>query len=340
MKKQAKKLIVFTDAGQKFGFGHLTRTLSIAKLFENKGFNISYIIDGDKSICTFIENYSYKYEIFNWKEKDIKEFSVLDENSIILIDSLELKKERLVLLEKLFFNIILFDDEKRRNILNKGFVIDWTILSDKKDFFMPRKKDVLYFLGSKYTLLREDFFTASKNKLKEDIESVMISFGGSDVRNLSPKILDFLCKNYPNLKKNIVIGSGFNNINEIKKVADKNTYFHKNLDAKQMISCMQNNDIAISAGGQTLYELAMIGIPTIAILLVENAKDDTLGWSEVGFLEYIGCFDDEKLIANLEKSFLKVFDYKKRKEMIESSYLYLPSLSKHNLVDEILKKTS
>ena len=44
------------------------------------------------------------------------------------------------------------------------------------------------------------------------------------------------------------------------KVKELNLY-----NIKNMAEIMLNNDLAISAGGNTLYELCVCGIPTIAI---------------------------------------------------------------------------
>ncbi len=39
-----------------------------------------------------------------------------------------------------------------------------------------------------------------------------------------------------------------------------------------MKNLMINNDLAISAGGNTLYELCACGIPTIAIIIADNQR--------------------------------------------------------------------
>ena len=254
-----------------------------------------------------------------------------------MIDSLDVEDLLLNKLEKLGIPIIIFDDEKRKNILNKGFIIDWTVLSDLKNYFMPRKKNVTYFLGSRYASLRHEFSSSNRIEIKKEIKNIFISFGGSDVRNLSPKILNFLRENYPLLKKNIVIGPGFNNIDEIKDNIDDNTNLFFNLNSLEMINCMKNCDIAISAGGQTLYELARISLPTIAILLVENAKEDTLGWSEVGFVDYIGEYNCSNLFSNLASSMKDIQSFKKRLQMYSSVENHITFQNENILVKNIVE---
>ena len=58
-------------------------------------------------------------------------------------------------------------------------------------------------------------------------------------------------------------------------------------------------DLAISAGGQTTYELARVGVPTIAIGLAENQRNNIRGWIEKGFLKKELWYDDDNLFEEL-----------------------------------------
>ena len=100
---------------------------------------------------------------------------------------------------------------------------------------------------------------------------------------------------------------------------------------------MQESDLAIASGGQTLYELAKIGTPTIAILLVENAKDDTLSWAEVGSIAYIGWWNDKKLIKNLGYKINLLKSKKKRRQMQDCANEYINPNGAKLLVSSIIK---
>lgn len=330
------KLLVITEGGKEFGFGHLTRTLSLCQAFEKYNYQIKYFVNGDSSVENILSK--YEFELISWEDETQRLFSNVKKSNLILIDSMKISDILVKQIEALNIPVIFFDDEKRKNLLDKGFVIDWTVLSEKSDYFIPKKKAVSYFLGSKYTALRKDFMEATPIKIKKNINSILISFGGADVRNLSPLILEKLVKLYPNVKKQIIIGPSFQNIEEIKKVKDDNTQLLFNLNSKEMLLCMKNSDLAISAGGQTLYELAKVGLPTLAILLVDNAKDDTLGWSKVGFLKYLGWYDDKDLLENLELSLKEVEKFQVRDKMQKATINYVNNSKESLLVKEIMEK--
>jgi len=331
---QTKKLSILTEGGKSLGFGHITRCLSIAEYFDEYGVSIEFIVDGDDSTLPILEDHSFI--LIDWLNSEAV-LQRLKKSTFVLIDSLRVTKRKVQNIQKLGVNVIYIDDEKRHNFLDKGFVLDWTILSENKNYFLPKKKDVTYLLGSKYTPLRAAFKNIKQVFVSEKIQNILVSFGGSDVRNLTPAVLENLNKFFPYLKKNIVIGAGFVNNDNIKLHQDKNTTLIYNADAKKMTSLMLESDIAISSGGQTLYELAYLGLPTIAILLVENAREDTEGWAEVGFVDYIGSFDDADLMKKLEASVESLKNQNMRQEMQSNAAKYIDFNGGKLVVDAIIK---
>jgi spore coat polysaccharide biosynthesis predicted glycosyltransferase SpsG len=330
-----KTLTIITEGGKVFGFGHITRCLSIANQFKKYNYEVNFIIDGDNSLNNILQN--EKFIMFNWKNNQDRLLDILS-SSLILIDSIEISDAQIKNIENKNMPIVFIDDESRRNILDSGFIVDWTVLGEKKNYFNPKKDNVIYLLGSKFTPMREEFTNALLNPIRNNIQNILISFGGSDIRNLTPKVLENLNQHYPNVIKNIIIGDGFTNIKEIEKFQIQNVNLIFNATSKQIVSLMQTADIAISAGGQTLYELARIGTPTIAILLVKNAIDDTIGWEEVGSLINIGWWDDPMLVNNLVMAIKKLQDINLRKSMQQKSKDFINPNGAKNLVDNILKE--
>ena len=155
--------------------------------------------------------------------------------------------------------------------------------------------------------MRKLFWEAGEKKIKNEIESVMVTTGGNDPRNVMPKIVRFLKTHHPTLQKNIIIGNAFRNIDKIKKEADQKTSLIYFPDAKRMKEIMGQSDIAISSGGQTLYELARLGVPTIAFRQAENQRLNCEAWDQEGFVEYVGGFNnlERKISQSLGKLSLK-----------------------------------
>ncbi|MCF7970956.1 MAG: hypothetical protein K9L22_07290 [Methylococcaceae bacterium] len=318
---QEKHLSILTEGGQTRGFGHITRCLAIADSFAQYGFTLQFIIQGDESVKSLFQ--TEQVILFNWLNQTQPLKELLTDSTCILIDSAQISNAQILDIEALHKPVIFIDDEQRRNVLNKGFVVDWTVLSERKNYFLPRKDKVTYLLGSQYTPLRKAFHCAQQNSIQPHIKKVMITFGGADVRNLSPTILTALNSTYPGLKKELIIGAGFNNKTELETIADSHTRLIYNADTQTMIASMQSCDLAIASGGQTLYELARIGTPTLAILLVDNAQDDTMGWAETGFIKYLGWYNDPDLLSNMFNAIESLTHQQQRKNMQIQAQQYI-----------------
>lgn len=297
------KVYILTEGSSNIGFGHITRCLSLYQAFEEKGIKPKFFINSDDSITGLIKDTDY--EITNWLKLRQQVFERLKDSDIVVIDSYLADKEFYEDLSELVKLPVYIDDNKRLDY-PRGIVVNGNIHAE--DLNYPEKEGIIYLLGTKYIPLRREFWEIPEKEIRETVQSVMITFGGDDVRNMTPKVLKLLRENYPDLKKDIIIGKGFRNIDEIKSVADGNTNLMYYPDAGQMKQVMLDSDIAISAGGQTLYELARVGVPTIAVAVAANQLGSIKGWQKEGFIEYAGWWEDEHVLDNIALSIEKLKD--------------------------------
>jgi len=138
--------------------------------------------------------------------------------------------------------------------------------------------------------------------------------------------------------KSVFIGYRFSNINEIEESADITCDLIRFPDAQQMNSLMIDADIAISAAGQTLYELASLGVPTIAIAVADNQDLNVRGWSDNDFMEFAGWWDDPDLTTNILKKIDYLKDYETRIKQSKAGQARIDSSGALQLGKEILNK--
>jgi UDP-2,4-diacetamido-2,4,6-trideoxy-beta-L-altropyranose hydrolase len=287
-------VFIITEGGSLIGSGHITRCISIYDAFRERHISPTFVINGDEAGLRFLRG--YKKVVFNWLEEKERLLNLINNADIAVVDS--------YLADASFYNHIsdivrvpVYIDDTMRIDYPRGIVVNGTIYAEK--FNYPKKKNVTYLLGSKYIPLRKEFRDMPEKENKEKIKTVMITFGGEDIRNLTPDVLKIISDNFPEYSKLVIIGSCFKNIELIKSVKDKNTSLIYSPYANKMKETMLRSDIAISAGGQTLYELARVGVPTVAIAADDNQMNNIIGWEKTGFIEYAGWWDDKKVFKNL-----------------------------------------
>lgn len=255
---------------------------------------MEFIINGDDSIKSILKE--RKFEIFKWIEEKEQLLQALKQTDVVIVDSYLAGVE---VYKNISDNarIPVYLDDNCRIDYPAGIVINWNIYATDLDY--PQKDDVSYLLGTGYILLRKAFWDVTERKTKEKVTDVMVTFGGDDSKNLTPRVLSFLTEEYPWLKKNVIIGNAFKNFGEIKTAADVNTRFIHSPDDRGMKDIISGSDVAISSGGQTLYELACVGVPTVAVAVADNQRNNVIGWKKTAFCVNAGFWTDKDLMDNI-----------------------------------------
>ena len=168
-------VIILTEGGKDYGFGHVARCSSIYQAFRKFCITPQFIVNGDKSIDAILQNIDYT--IYDWQNMEFAD------DDIVIIDSYHAPLEFYQKIAKTTALAIYIDDNNRIDYPD-GTVVNGTILATTK------RKDALY--GSKYIPLRQDFWNTKIIDVNDEIRNVLITLGGNDLRNLTPKILNLL----------------------------------------------------------------------------------------------------------------------------------------------------
>lgn len=273
---QNNKVYILTEGGHQVGYGHITRCSALYEELEERECDVNFVINGDKEVSSILGN--KKFVLKDWRDKDYL-FNLLSENDYVIIDSYLADEEIYEYIADKVKKALYIDDNMRINY-PKGIVCNPSIYG--KELSYPLKENIKYLLGIDYVILRKEFINIPEKDIKDKIEDILITFGGSDITNMTPKVLEELRENYSQVNKHVIIGKGFSNIEEIKSISDEKTLFYYSLDAEEMKTLMLKCDFAISAAGQTIYELLRVGIPFIPIQVADNQENNIKGLEKIG----------------------------------------------------------
>lgn len=281
------KIIILTEGGKDTGFGHVARCSSIYQAFEYYNIFPEFIVNGDESIKSIVPDIDV--EIVDWRNKSFKA-------DIVVVDSYLVDLTKYAEISKNSSLGVYVDDNNRLNY-PKGIVVNGTL--DTADMGYSEREDIIYLVGNEFIPLRKDFWDIQKLKINDSIKNILITMGGNDLRNLTPKILELLNDNFPEVNKKVIIADSFKNTQEIESLKNEHVELIYSPNSYEIINAMSSVDLAISASGQTLYELACIGVPTVAVGIIDNQKNNIKNWINQGFIEYAGCWRDKNLLNNI-----------------------------------------
>ncbi|MGR5902764.1 glycosyltransferase [Bacillus cereus] len=126
---------------------------------------------------------------------------------------------------------------------------------------------------------------SSTKIIKEHVNKVLITFGGTDPNNLTKKTLDAIVNMPYEFEITVVLGPGYKYKDAIFKDIDNySRVINVYTEINNMAEFMLEADVIFSSAGRTMYEIAMIGTP--AIIISQNYRELThlFGHNYNGFI--------------------------------------------------------
>lgn len=287
-----EKIAIFVNGNLEMGLGHIYRSFDIADSLYVKP--DIYYLKGITETEAFGDTTHNLIQI-----KDLEEFyQKIKENkyTTLITDNLDTELEYMKSVREMLpkAKLINFEDK------NEGHgLADHTINS-----FFDTKKYIGTLNGSKYYFARKAYLSFKPINIREKVEDVLILFGGADPQNYTEKLLKIIsASKYDKIHFRIIVGRSNAEFKNSKAKTNSNIEIIYN--TKILPELIQKSDIAISSCGNTAYEFALLGIPTIAIAENLREEDHEFIRATNGF-NYLGINPDEKTIERELDKFINL----------------------------------
>lgn len=127
--------------------------------------------------------------------------------------------------------------------------------------------------GPSHALLRPEFVEARSNLPTRDgkVGRILIFFGGIDLENETEKAMAALkLLNRNDIAVDLVVGGASPHIDQLRQLCltTPNSTFH--CQVGHMAELMKAADMAIGAGGSTMWERCCLGLPTVVMTIADN----------------------------------------------------------------------
>ncbi len=296
--------IIRADGNAKIGAGHLMRCMTIAEALKgllcrdagSKAEDEIVFVCADVDSARLVEEHGFaakvlhtdyrmmEQELPEW-EKFYKEFVQETDQSggpykkphVILIDSYYVTDSYLMQLKKCMagFSLVMMDD-MQEHAYPADAVVNYNVSAEREVYhklYAAGQSNTALYLGNRYVPVRKQFFNRPYQVAKK-VKSVLITTGGGDVDNIAGRILKALLEvdKTEKLNYNLILGRFYPKLQEMLELAAENPCIHIHHDVQDMATLMQECDLAITAGGSTIYELAAVGIPLICFSYAKNQE--------------------------------------------------------------------
>lgn len=146
-------------------------------------------------------------------------------------------------------------------------------------------------LGSKYVLLRKEFTVIELRKRNGNVRRILLFFGGVDEHNYTGCAINALIEiGIDGVYVDVVIGPQHPNGALIKEVCAREG-FHCYVQTDKMAELMGAADLVLGAGGSSLWERAVLGVPSLVAITAANQTCTTLAVANQGACHLINEID-------------------------------------------------
>jgi UDP-2,4-diacetamido-2,4,6-trideoxy-beta-L-altropyranose hydrolase len=298
----AVNVLFRVDSSSHIGLGHLQRCLSLAIALRYFDVPSLFLTNEEPMVRHRIKRFGFDVRTLDasdsWGINDLEQTvgaATAHNCSAIVVDSDYEGAEYLSNLREAGYYVIAIEDNAPH-----PFPCHLVINGDahaRQLHYDSLSGDTQFLLGPDYSILRSEFWEIPARVGTDNVDNILVTLGGADPYNIMPGIFDSLNQMPESFSVTAIIGPFFENFAEIQGTAQRKRRSITLVDAPDSVrELMSEADLAISAGGQTLYELACVGCPTVAVRMATNQDGQLSEFEKTGFLRIAGHANDKGIV--------------------------------------------
>ena len=295
-----------THGGPGIGYGHLMRMAAMAEGLRDCGVFPRFVLPNRQG-TEYLDRHEFEWEAVGEKRWCVPTGTAPD---LYIIDHYAVNSEYfrpfMERAQVLYVDDLCLEPYQVSAVLNGHFY--WNTLPYPEYF-----PSAVRLLGPQYCLLRKVY----REAVLEDRHpgtGILITTGGTDPSGYMPRLVKEVLSGIGirDIAVHVIVGAGFVESTEVEVLASQDDRVVLHHQPEHLAAIMSQCQLAVSAAGTTLYELAAFGIPALSWAMVDNQRYVYKSASENGLIvpfdpeqsgnlnsrlgEWIG---DEKRIAEL-----------------------------------------
>lgn len=286
------RLVIFTEGDLVRGLGHVSRCSAYAEAWRADGGEVLWVLDGDEA-ARAMAGVGADVRLVAW-QRDLGDLLDGLPHGVALVDSYAAIGAVHVRIADWAEAVIFIDDLETD--YPRGLVVHpapGLALTDKASA-------AVWLIGPAWQPLRPAFWNLAPRPLARDrIERLLVLMGGGDLRGLGGLLASLASEVCPGAEIDLVLPVG-----QAATAVDGPVAIHCGLGAAAMADLMSRADVAVSGAGQTLFELARCGTPTVMVGLADNQHPNLDHWPALCGFVSAGQWDqpplDDRVRAGLE----------------------------------------
>lgn len=294
------EILFRVDGGARIGMGHIMEMMHLAEVFHH-GYPIKpvFAIARDEVAKQLIRQKGEDM-IHLPEELEIQFLSQIAQRrgiGKIILNLMEISKGYLSTLKQAGFSIVNLVEGTNDPI--SDYVIDFAE-------------------NPEWMILNPLFSQMGRRKeIHPEADTLLVCFGTSDPFGLTLRVTRLLCEQMPDKKVHVITGTSFRYWKELEQLKSRfaNISLFHDLSIEEVAELMLNSSLAVTAGGDMMYELVAVGTPAVVLCPSQRQVTASTLFQRRGVVHRVGLhtdMDDSAVIDSVRKL---QDDFKARREM-------------------------
>jgi UDP-2,4-diacetamido-2,4,6-trideoxy-beta-L-altropyranose hydrolase len=258
-----RRVLFRTVGGETIGLGHVRRSLALADALRTLGTEARFAVAGDRRAVELIRSAGFEATLaapalVGLPPHDVHAVAV-DDYGISAADLARLATGRMV---------AVIDDLADR-ALDVQLVVNGSAGASALRYRVGARTRLL--LGPHFIPLRAEFGEPPARTVSGAVKRLLLTVGGGNPGAILERLMATARRALPDASIDVIVGplaTPAETLARTARICEGAIMLHE--DPKDVRALMLGADLAISAGGQTLYELAATGTPTVGVRLADN----------------------------------------------------------------------
>jgi len=259
-------LLIRADANVSIGAGHVMRCLALAQAWQDRGGEVHWVaseLPGALADRLTVEKISLTSISVRPGSPEDAAATIAESRRVgvswVVIDGERFGSDFLGFVHVAGLVVLLIDDFADRQEFPVNLIVNPN-LRVNLEAYRARSEDGIVLAGPQYCLLRREF-RETLQRSRGGGNRVLVSLGGSDPDNLTPRIAAALAAQ-GNLQLTLAVGPASPVTDRFRQLSAPNVRVID--DVKNMAELAAECDMAVIAAGGTLWEMLAVGCPVLS----------------------------------------------------------------------------
>lgn len=324
-----KQIVVLTEASKSLGLGHLNRCLNLVEIFKEKSdYLIKFHISGSDSTISL----SYNHVLIEWADQTYLDL-VLSTADLVIVDSYQASKKILNYISKNSLRSLFIVDSKM--CYGEGGANTVILFASPYSIFCDFPNSIKVLSGIDYLLFKDEILSTKVDyTVRKNIRKIVINVGGYFDEVLIKKLVSIIDEVFHDI---IITILGKSKNGETIIDSKVNIVLIKFVNSLEYVETLNDADILICNGGQSLNEGLFLNKNCIVIAIAENQESNIQFWNQKKVIKYIGAEKDPDFLIYLKLALQEYNEIEERIKFLPLNKVTFNKNIKKNLYRQIFE---